>query len=64
MALPTEDVERDIHYVTRWSKLATRRRGVPVDAFFGDVESTGDYVMAHSYGGYTTNLPLEGLLDK
>jgi DMSO/TMAO reductase YedYZ molybdopterin-dependent catalytic subunit len=63
MALTVEDVEVDIHCVTRWSKLATRWRGVPVDAFFEDVESAGDYVMAHSYGGYTTNLPLEDLLD-
>ena len=35
-----------------------------VDAFFEDVESTADYVMAHSYGGYTTNLPLEDLLGR
>ncbi len=63
MALPVEDVEVDIHCVTRWSKLGTTWRGVPVDAFLEDVESTADYVMAHSYGGYTTNLPLEDLLD-
>ncbi len=63
MAMPIEDVEVDIHCVTRWSKLQTRWRGVPIDAFFEDVESTADYVMAHSYGGYTTNLPLEDLLD-
>ena len=63
MALPVEDVEVDIHCVTRWSKLGTAWRGVPVDAFLEDVESTADYVMAHSYGGYTTNLPLEDLLD-
>jgi DMSO/TMAO reductase YedYZ molybdopterin-dependent catalytic subunit len=62
-SLTVEDIEVDLHCVTRWSKLATRWRGVPVDAFFEDVESTGDYVMAHSYGGYTTNLPLEDLLD-
>jgi DMSO/TMAO reductase YedYZ molybdopterin-dependent catalytic subunit len=63
MAMPIEDVEVDIHCVTRWSKLQTRWRGVPVDAFFEDVESTAEYVMAHSYGGYTTNVPLEDLLD-
>jgi len=63
MALPVEDVTVDLHCVTRWSKLQTRWRGVPVDAFFEDVESTADHVMAHSYGGYTTNLPLEDLLD-
>jgi DMSO/TMAO reductase YedYZ molybdopterin-dependent catalytic subunit len=63
LQLPNEDVEVDIHCVTRWSKLATRWRGVPVEAFFEDSESEADYVMAHSYGGYTTNLPLEDLLD-
>ncbi len=63
LALPVEEVTVDIHCVTRWSKLQTRWRGVPVDAFFEDVESTADYVMAHSFGGYTTNLPLEDLLD-
>ncbi|HET6653229.1 MAG TPA: sulfite oxidase-like oxidoreductase [Nocardioides sp.] len=64
MAMSIEDIEVDIHCVTRWSKLATRWRGVPVDAFFEKVESAADYVMAHSYGGYTTNLPLEDLLDR
>jgi DMSO/TMAO reductase YedYZ molybdopterin-dependent catalytic subunit len=63
MALPAEEVTVDLHCVTRWSKLQTRWRGVAVDAFFEDVESTADHVMAHSYGGYTTNLPLEDLLD-
>ena len=63
MALDVEDIEVDLHCVTRWSKLATRWRGVPVEALLEDVESAGDYVMAHSYGGYTTNLPLEDLLD-
>lgn len=63
MAMPADDVEVDIHCVTRWSKLGTRWRGVPVDAFFDEIEITGDYVMAHSHGGYTTNLPLEDMLD-
>jgi len=61
--MPVDDVTVDIHCVTRWSKLQSRWRGGPVDAFFEDVESTPDYVMAHSYGGYSTNLPLEDLLD-
>ena len=26
------------------------------------METSDDYVMAHSYGGYTTNVPLEDLL--
>ncbi|GAA4716412.1 sulfite oxidase-like oxidoreductase [Isoptericola chiayiensis] len=62
-ALPAEDVTVDIHCVTRWSKQDTHWRGVPVDAFFADVETAAEYVVAHSFGGYTTNLPLDDLLD-
>jgi DMSO/TMAO reductase YedYZ molybdopterin-dependent catalytic subunit len=63
LALPSEDVTVDIHCVTKWSKLGTRWRGVSIDTLLADVESTADYVMAHSYGGYTTNLPLQDLTD-
>ncbi|MGW5580673.1 sulfite oxidase-like oxidoreductase [Micromonospora chokoriensis] len=63
MDLPAEDITKDIHCVTKWSKLGTQWRGVAVETFLEDAESAADYVMAHSYGGYTTNLPLEDLLD-
>ncbi len=62
-ALGLEDVTVDIHCVTHWTKLDMAWRGVPLDRLFEDVESQFDYVMAHSYGGYTTNVPLEDLLD-
>lgn len=62
-ALPTEDITHDIHCVTRWTKLGTTWRGVSLDTLFADVESSYDFVMAHSYGGYTTNIPLDDLLD-
>ncbi|TAL41842.1 MAG: sulfite oxidase-like oxidoreductase [Salinibacterium sp.] len=62
-ALPKEDVTTDIHCVTRWSKLGTQWRGVSLDTLFENVESSYDYVMVHSYGGYTTNLPLDEILD-
>ena len=58
-----EDVVTDIHCVTHWSKLDMAWRGVPMDRLFEDVETSYDYVMVRSYGGYTTNLPLEDLLD-
>ncbi len=61
MALPAEDVHVDIHCVTKWSKLDTSWRGVSVDALFGEVGTAGGFVLAHSYGGYTTNLPLGDL---
>ena len=37
--------------------------GVSLDTLLADVETTADYVLAHAYGGYTTNLPLADLLD-
>jgi DMSO/TMAO reductase YedYZ molybdopterin-dependent catalytic subunit len=61
-ALPSETITVDIHCVTSWSKLGTTWEGVSVDTLLEGVEP-GAYVMAHSYGGYTTNLPLEDVTD-
>jgi DMSO/TMAO reductase YedYZ molybdopterin-dependent catalytic subunit len=63
LTLPSEEITVDIHCVTKWSKLGTHWRGVPIDTLLSNVDSAADYVMAHSYGGYTTNLPLEDLSD-
>jgi DMSO/TMAO reductase YedYZ molybdopterin-dependent catalytic subunit len=63
LALPYEDVTVDIHCVTKWSKLGTTWRGVSLDTLLADTDTAADYVMVHAYGGYTTNLPLEDLLD-
>jgi DMSO/TMAO reductase YedYZ molybdopterin-dependent catalytic subunit len=59
--LPFEGVPCDIHCVTKWSKLGTSFRGVSMDRLFEVVEPLGAYAMAHSYGGYTTNLAIEDL---
>ena len=61
--LGVEDITVDIHCVTHWSKLGMSWRGVSLDRIFEEVETSHDYVMAHSYGGYTTNVPLDELLD-
>jgi len=61
--LPAEDFTVDIHCVTKWSKLRTNWRGVPIEALLEDVETAADFALAHSYGGYTTNVPLDDLLD-
>jgi DMSO/TMAO reductase YedYZ molybdopterin-dependent catalytic subunit len=61
--LPRETVTKDIHCVTKWSKLDTSWTGVSVDVLMEGVETAAEYVMAFSDGGYTTNLPLEDLLD-
>jgi DMSO/TMAO reductase YedYZ molybdopterin-dependent catalytic subunit len=62
-ALPQVEPTVDLHCVTRWSKLATTWRGVSLDTLLSDVETAADYVLIDSYGGYTTNVPLEDLLD-
>jgi DMSO/TMAO reductase YedYZ molybdopterin-dependent catalytic subunit len=63
LALPNETITVDLHCVTKWSKLGSSWRGVRIDTLLEDVETAADYVLAHSYGGYTTNMPLEDLLD-
>jgi DMSO/TMAO reductase YedYZ molybdopterin-dependent catalytic subunit len=61
--LPTQTPTVDLHCVTKWSKLGTTWEGVSLDVLLADVETAADYVLVHAYGGYTTNLPLEDLLD-
>ena len=63
MALPHATPVVDIHCVTKWSKLDTRWEGISLDTLLADVETTADYALVSSYGGYTTNLPLEDLMD-
>ncbi|MFI1524496.1 sulfite oxidase-like oxidoreductase [Kitasatospora cineracea] len=63
LALPQQDVTTDLHCVTRWSKFDTRWRGVSLDTLLADAETAADFVIAHCHGGYTTNLPLEDVLD-
>jgi DMSO/TMAO reductase YedYZ molybdopterin-dependent catalytic subunit len=63
MALPADTPTVDLHCVTRWSKLATDWQGVSLDTLLEEVETTADFALISSYGGYTTNVPLEDLLD-
>jgi DMSO/TMAO reductase YedYZ molybdopterin-dependent catalytic subunit len=72
-ALPSESFTVDLHCVTKWSKLGTAWQGVSLDVLFEDVarrsrsaedeQRAADFALVHSYGGYTTNLPLADLLD-
>jgi DMSO/TMAO reductase YedYZ molybdopterin-dependent catalytic subunit len=62
-ALPNEQITTDIHCVTKWSKLGTPWRGVSVDTLLENVETAADFVLAFSYGGYTTNLPLADVTE-
>ena len=60
--LPRETVTKDIHCVTKWSKLDTVWEGVSLDTLLDGVDTAAEYVMALSDGGYTTNLPLADLM--
>jgi DMSO/TMAO reductase YedYZ molybdopterin-dependent catalytic subunit len=59
------DWSGDIHCVTRWSKFGMRWRGVSARALIERARPRPDatHLMAHCYGGYTTNLPLADLLE-
>jgi DMSO/TMAO reductase YedYZ molybdopterin-dependent catalytic subunit len=59
--LPHEEVTRDIHCVTKWSKFDAPFRGVSLDVLLEDVQPQGDFTMAMSYGGYTTNVAIADL---
>jgi DMSO/TMAO reductase YedYZ molybdopterin-dependent catalytic subunit len=50
--------------VTRWSKLGTSWEDVSLDTIFADVKTDASYALVHSYGDYTTNLPLKDLMNK
>jgi len=62
--LPHVEIVSDIHCVTHWSRFDNRWRGVPVREIFKrcGIAAGAAAVMAHSYGGYTTNIALEDLL--
>ncbi|WP_028034156.1 sulfite oxidase-like oxidoreductase [Chelativorans sp. J32] len=62
-ALPQTKATRDIHCVTAWSKLNTSWEGVLIDDLLAEagVEAPTPYLLAHSYDGYSTNVPLADL---
>ena len=64
LELPRVEATSDIHCVTRWSRYDNRWEGVPVSEILRRAGVRPDAVaaMAHSDGGYTTNIRLEELL--
>jgi DMSO/TMAO reductase YedYZ molybdopterin-dependent catalytic subunit len=62
-ALPQTKTTRDIHCVTTWSKLNTSWEGVLIDDILAEagIEPPTSFMLAHSYGGYSTNLPVADL---
>lgn len=64
MALPQTRIVRDIHCVTRWSKLDMDFEGVSVRELLRHVklQEAAKFVLVHCEQGFTTNLPLADLL--
>ena len=64
-SLPVTTVTCDIHCVTRWSKFDTIWEGVLFREFarLAGVRPEARYVIVHCEQGYTTNLPLDVMLD-
>ena len=62
--LPVTKVQRDIHRVTSWSKLDTLWEGVTIDDLFvaAGIEPTTSFLLAHSFDGYSTNVPVADLI--
>ncbi|MEX2247888.1 MAG: sulfite oxidase-like oxidoreductase [Dehalococcoidia bacterium] len=65
LALPQTELRSDIHCVTHWSKFDNNWTGVKFLDLMQRVRPKpgAKHVMAHSYGGYTTNIPLAELMN-
>ena len=65
LKLPARPFAVDIHCVTKWTKLDTHWLGVSVDTLFEHVEldARARFVTAFTIEGYTTNMPLEDILN-
>lgn len=63
-SMPVSEVERDIHCVTKWSKLDTIWEGVRVRDFLESVilSPRATHVVVEAEHGFTANLPLEDLI--
>jgi DMSO/TMAO reductase YedYZ molybdopterin-dependent catalytic subunit len=59
-------IEKDIHCVTKWSKYDTKWEGVSIDELIrivGVDMSKTTHLIAYSYDGYSTNLPIADVID-
>jgi DMSO/TMAO reductase YedYZ molybdopterin-dependent catalytic subunit len=65
LALPRTTMTSDFHCVTTWSRYDNTWEGVHIREILQRARplATAKYVMAHSWTGYTTNLPFSDLDD-
>ncbi|GAC1448345.1 MAG: sulfite oxidase-like oxidoreductase [Ktedonobacterales bacterium] len=65
LALPRVQLTSDIHCVTTWSRYENGWEGVHVREIIARARPTADaqFVVAHSWTGYTTNMPYSDFDD-
>ena len=65
LALAPLTINAEFHCVTQWSKLQNQWIGVSFKtiAELVDINYEAQFVMIHCYGGYSTNLPLDILME-
>ena len=63
--LPRIAITADFHCVTQWSRLGNRWQGVSFAQLIKLARPRPEarFVTVHCYGGYTTNLPRDALMD-
>lgn len=65
--LPRTKITMDLHCVTRWSMFDSEWEGVTLKTILNagllSLKPTAKYVLQHAEHGYTTNLPLEIMLQ-
>ena len=66
MELPQSELKADFHCVTHWSRFDDMWRGVLFRDLYArlSVKPEAKHVMQHAYGGYTTNLPIQWMLEE
>ena len=66
LALPSVEITRDIHCVTRWSRFDMPYRGVRWSELAKLVRPTADarFVVTHPPQGFSANIPLEAIEDE
>lgn len=68
LELPHTQIELDLHCVTTWSKFDTLWEGISVKALVDQalikLNPDARFVMQHAADGYSTNLPLEVILQE
>ncbi len=68
LALPQTTLHADFHCVTHWSRFDDDWTGVLFRDLWNAIQPIAapgvTHIMQHAYGGYTTNLPLQVMLDE